>query len=153
VSYSSQNGQTKLKLAQMLVRTDWHACVVRLLVSLLMIVLYLWMLGGAIQLSYSGVQAWYTGWAKHAESMIKDVVIILAALELIRTLQSYLKLGRVKLTFIIDAALVVLIGELISLWYRSFTTREVLLSLVVIVILVGLRIVTARYSPVIETNE
>ena len=79
--------------------------------------------------------------------MITDVVVILAILELIRTLQSYLELGRVKVTLILDAALVVLIGELISLWYSEYTNQEVLLSLAVIALLTVLRIVTTRYSP------
>ncbi|MDO9312104.1 MAG: hypothetical protein Q7T85_10500 [Nitrosomonas sp.] len=54
-----------------------------------------------------------------AVHIIIDIVLILAILELIRILQSYLALGRVKVTFILDVAMVVLIGELIGLWYRG----------------------------------
>lgn len=79
--------------------------------------------------------------------MIKDTVIMLASLELIRTLQSYLQLGRVKVTFIIDVALVVLIGELISLWYVDYDITEILVNLGVISVLMLLRIVTIKYSP------
>jgi hypothetical protein len=62
-------------------------------------------------------------------------------------LQAYLKLGRVRVTFILDTALVVLIGELTGLWFREFAPEKVVLGLVVIVTLVVLRIITARYSP------
>jgi uncharacterized membrane protein (DUF373 family) len=79
--------------------------------------------------------------------MIKDVVIILASLELIRVFQTYLLMGRVKVTFILDVALVVLIGELISLWYREYSISEVFMSVFVISVLVVLRIVTTKYSP------
>lgn len=79
--------------------------------------------------------------------MIKDVVILLAALELIMTFQSYLTLGRVKVTFILDAALVVLIGELISLWYRDYVVTDVIVNMSVISILILLRIITTKYSP------
>ena len=79
--------------------------------------------------------------------MIKDIVIILAALELIRVFQTYLLMGRVKVTFILDVALVVLIGELISLWYREYSMNEVFMSTFVISILVVLRIVTTKFSP------
>jgi hypothetical protein len=62
-------------------------------------------------------------------------------------------LGRVKVTLILDAALVVLIGELISLWYRDYTATEVLLSMGVITMLTLLRILTAKFSPELCTEE
>jgi uncharacterized membrane protein (DUF373 family) len=119
----------------------------RYLVSGLILCLGLWIAGGIYQLLHQFVLAFETDWSHLAEKMIIDAVILLAVLELIRTLQSYLALGRVKVTLILDAALVVLIGELISLWYREYTTREVMLSLTVIVILTLLRIITVKFSP------
>ena len=79
--------------------------------------------------------------------MIINALVLLALLEVIRTLQAYLKLGRVRVTFILDTALVVLISELMGLWFREYAPEKVLLGLGVIVTLVVLRIVTARYSP------
>jgi len=79
--------------------------------------------------------------------MIKDIVIILALLEVIRVFKTYLVMGRIKVTFILDVALVVLIGELISLWYREYSIVEVFMSIFVISALVFLRIVTSKYSP------
>jgi uncharacterized membrane protein (DUF373 family) len=72
---------------------------------------------------------------------------MLALLEVIRTLQAYLALGRVRVTFILDTALVVLIGELMGLWFREYSPEKVLLGLGVIVTLVILRIVTVKFSP------
>jgi uncharacterized membrane protein (DUF373 family) len=120
---------------------------IRILVSGLMICLGLWITAAILELLYQLYIAITGEWSHGAEKMITDVVIILAILELVRTLQSYLELGRVKVTLILDAALVVLIGELISLWYREYTVQEVLLSLAVITLLTLLRIVTARFSP------
>jgi uncharacterized membrane protein (DUF373 family) len=80
--------------------------------------------------------------------MIKDVLIILALLEFIRVLQSYLLLGRVRVTFIIDVTLVVLIGELIGFWYQKVNIHEIFLGIGVITVLVVLRIVTSKFSPV-----
>lgn len=127
---------------------DWHSKVIGMLVGLLMISIYFWILSGMVSLMtllYKTVM--FHKWSQGAETMIKEIVIMLAALELIRTLQSYLKLGRVKVTFILDAALVVLIGELISLWYRTYTTGEVFVSVSVITLLTLLRIVTSKFSP------
>lgn len=125
----------------------WHSKVIRLLVSLLMLTMYLWIGASIFTLVTSLARGLSDGWNHSAENMIKSVVILLAILELIRTLQSYLEIGRVKVTFILDVALVVLIGELISLWYREYTALEVLLSLGVISLLTLLRIITVKYSP------
>lgn len=91
--------------------------------------------------------AFSQSWATSAEQAIINSLILLALLEVIRTLQAYLRLGRVRVTFILDTALVVLISELMGLWFREYAPEKVLLGLGVIVTLVALRIVTARYSP------
>ena len=120
----------------------------RFLIACIMVCLYLWIASGLVLLLISLYEGIVTGsWHDAAEQMVKQVVMLLAVLELIRTLQSYLELGRVKVTFILDAALVVLIGELIGLCYREYTIHEVGLSLAVIVVLTILRITTVKFSP------
>jgi uncharacterized membrane protein (DUF373 family) len=126
---------------------NFYGLMVKVLIGLLMISLGLWLVTGIFSLFKHMLVAVTGSWGHEAEKIIVDVVIILAILELVRTLQSYLELGRVKLTLILDASLVVLIGELISLWYRDYTTIEVMLSMGVITMLTLLRIVTVKFSP------
>jgi len=126
---------------------EWHAKIIGFLVGLLMLSIYLWIIGGVINLLIHLYQQLLTNWAHSAETMIKEVVILLATFELIRTLQSYLIIGRVKVTFILDAALVVLIGELISLWYGEYSTSQVIINISVISLLTILRIITTKFSP------
>lgn len=120
---------------------------VRALAGLLILTLSLWMLGGIAQLLLGLRELPNNLWAGLAEQVIVNSLILLALLEVIRTLQAYLMLGRVRVTFILDTALVVLIGELIGLWFREYSPEKVLLGLGVIVALVVLRIVTTRFSP------
>jgi len=113
-----------------------------------MIAIYIWVAAGFINLLMNLYDSYLLDdWSHGAEKMIKDIVIILASLELIRVFQSYLSIGRVRVTFILDVALVVLIGELISLWYQEKDIHEVVISIFVITALVILRIVTTRFSP------
>ena len=125
----------------------WHARIIGFIVGILMIAVYVWMIAGFFDLFVVLYHSYPNDWGHGAETMIKNIVIILASLELIRIFQSYLVLGRVKVTFILDVALVVLIGELISFWYRESQMDEVILSVGVIATLIGLRIITSRYSP------
>ena len=120
---------------------------VRVLTGLLIVALCLWMGAGIVNVVLDLRQSLSSNWAGVAERAIIDALIMLALLEVIRTLQAYLKLGRVRVTFILDTALVVLIGELMGLWFKEYAPEKVLLGLGVIVTLVALRIVTARFSP------
>ena len=123
-----------------------YDALVRSLTGLLIIALAIWLIAGIVKLML-GLYGGLTGaWAHSAEEMVVSTLIMLALLEIIRTLQAYIELGRLRLTFILDTALVVLISELIGLWFKDYTTIKVLLSLAVISTLVVLRIVTAKYS-------
>lgn len=130
-----------------ILNNEWHSKIIGVLVGALMLSIYLWIIGGITNLLRDLLSFAISDWTHGAETMIKDVVIMLAAFELIRTLQSYLAVGRVKVTFILDAALVVLIGELISLWYGEYTTSQVIVNISVISVLTLLRIITTKYSP------
>ena len=125
----------------------FYPALVRSLTGLAIVALCAWMAVGVIVLVLDLRQVLTSDWAGVAERAIMDTLIMLALLEVIRTLQAYLKLGRVRVTFILDTALVVLIGELMGLWFREYAPAKVLLGLGVIVTLVALRIVTARFSP------
>ena len=124
-----------------------YPALVRVLTGLLIVALCLWMATGIVNVVWDLRQSLSGGWAGVAERAVIDTLIMLALLEVIRTLQIYLKLGRVRVTFILDTALVVLIGELMGLWFREYAPEKVLLGLGVIVTLTALRIVTAKFSP------
>lgn len=124
-----------------------YPALVRILIGLLIVTLCLWMLAGVARTLWGLGELLTGGWATVAEHTIINALILLALLEVIRTLQTYLKLGRVRVTFILDTALVVLITELMGLWFHEYAPEKVLLGLGVIVTLVVLRIVTAKFSP------
>lgn len=130
-----------------------YAVLLRLLAGTLIFVLCLWILAGIVHMAIALNQLFYAGWAAASEQVISDSLIILALLEVIRTLQAYLKLGRIRVTFILDTVLVVLIGELMGLWFHHYNAEKVILGLGVIAVLVLLRIVTARFSPVAVGRE
>lgn len=130
-----------------------YPALVRTLTGATILVLCLWMLSGAINMLRDLHRALAGNWATIAEHTIVNSLIQLALLEVIRTLQAYLQLGRVRVTFILDTALVVLIGELMGLWFREYAPEKVALGIGVILVLVILRIVTARFSPPMRPDE
>lgn len=141
------NERDKPIYSTFLFRHEWHSKVIGLIVGIMMLAIYVWMFAGFYNLLAELYLAYPLNFAFGAKTMVKDVIIILSSLELIRIFQSYLSIGRVKVTFIIDVALVVLIGELIGFWYREYTVTDVVLSIVIISVLFILRFGTIKYSP------
>ena len=126
---------------------DFYSRAIRAITGILIAVLCLWMIAGILSMLKAFMTIPESNWTDLAEHTIINSLIMLALLEVIRTLQAYLTLGRVRVTFILDTALVVLIGELMGLWFREYDPEKVLLGLGVIIVLVMLRIVTAKFSP------
>ena len=124
-----------------------YPLLLRFLTGGLIAVFCVWLAAGGYRLALSAGEAFGGNWSKGAEQAIIGGLLMLALLEVIRTLQAYLALGRVRVTFIIDTALVMLIGELMGLWFREYSLEKVLLALAVIITLAALRILTTRYSP------
>ena len=75
------------------------------------------------------------------------ILILLAVVEVFKTSLAYLTQGRVKVTFIVDTILVVMLTEIISLWLRGGDWRSFVLLLAVIGVLGGVRVLAVRFSP------
>src|SRR3989344_1248428 len=147
IKESTAEQPTKAAIPGLVTADVIYPALIRHLTGMLIVALCLWMLTGIICLVAGLRETLTAGWASIAEHVIIKALIMLALLEVIRTLQAYLKLGRVRVTFILDTALVVLIGELMGLWFKEYAPEKVLLGLGVIVTLVVLRIATASFSP------
>ncbi|MBS0171128.1 MAG: phosphate-starvation-inducible PsiE family protein [Nitrospira sp.] len=79
--------------------------------------------------------------------IIVDTLILLAVVEVFKTTLTYFSEGRVKVTFIVDTILVVMLTEIISLWFKEADHAK-LLSLGAIVLALGaVRVVAVRCSP------
>lgn len=79
--------------------------------------------------------------------IIVDTLILLAVVEVFKTTLTYFSEGRVKVTFIVDTILVVMLTEIISLWFKEAGQTQ-LLSLGAILLALGIiRVVAVRCSP------
>ena len=76
-----------------------------------------------------------------------DVLMVLAVLELFRTVRAYFTEGRVKVTYIIDTVLVVVITEIMGFWYREVDPARVGLAIALVLALMFVRIMAIRFSP------
>ncbi len=79
--------------------------------------------------------------------VIVNVLMILAILEVFRTVLIYFAEGRVKVTFIIDTALVVVLTEVMAFWFKDIEYHKLIMVIGLVFTLIIARIVAIRFSP------
>lgn len=81
--------------------------------------------------------------------VIVDTLMLLALVEVFKTTVTYFREGRVKVTFIVDTILVVMLTEVISQWFRGGDWQPLTALLGILVILSVVRVIAVRWSPTI----
>lgn len=83
------------------------------------------------------------------KTIIIDVLMVFALLEALRVCLIYYREGRVKVTYVIDAVIVVVLrGLMMELFKDNWITAERLLIVAgLVVTLIAARIITIRFSP------
>ncbi|HZC82445.1 MAG TPA: phosphate-starvation-inducible PsiE family protein, partial [Nitrospiraceae bacterium] len=79
--------------------------------------------------------------------VIVDTLILLAVVEVFKTTLTYFTEGRVKVTFIVDTILVVMLTEVISQWFQGGDLIQFAVLGGILVTLVVIRVLAVRCSP------
>lgn len=120
------------------------------ILSVLIIAILLSMLGGVI-ITIIHLQQLFTMDMEHAlRTIIIDVLMILAVLEIFRTTLAYFSEGRVKVTYIIDTVTVVILTEIMACWFKEFDLYKMGMMAALALILCIMRIFAVKYSPSIK---
>jgi uncharacterized membrane protein (DUF373 family) len=79
--------------------------------------------------------------------VLVDTLTLLAVVEVLKTTRAYCSDGRVRVTFIIDTVLVVMLTEVISRWFSGGDWQQFAMLGGILITLGIMRIVAVRYSP------
>jgi uncharacterized membrane protein (DUF373 family) len=79
--------------------------------------------------------------------VLVDTLTLLAVVEVLKTTLAYCSDGRVRVTFIIDTVLVVMLTEVISRWFTSGEWHQFAILGCMLLTLGVMRVVAIRYSP------
>ncbi len=118
-----------------------------IIVSLLILIIL-------ITLSWAALEALFDLKAifiRDIHGAIKEVIVqsltILALLEVLRTALTYFSQGRVKVTYIIDTVLVVILTEVMAFWFKEIEYSKILMVIALVLSLIVARILAIRFSP------
>jgi uncharacterized membrane protein (DUF373 family) len=81
------------------------------------------------------------------QKMLIDVVFIVALVEITTTILGYLKDGFVQVRYIVDTILIIMLNEVVSLWFKHPSLQEMIGLSIIIATLAAVRITTVRFAP------
>lgn len=79
--------------------------------------------------------------------IIVDALTLLAVVEVLKTALTYCSDGRVRVTFIVDTVLVVMLTEIISRWFSGGDWQQFAVLIGILLALGAIRVIAVRYSP------
>jgi uncharacterized membrane protein (DUF373 family) len=90
-----------------------------------------------------------------AEVVLRQVIVnallLLAIVEVFKTTVTYFREGRVKVTFIVDTILVVMLTEVISQWFKGGDGQSLVVLCGIVLALGIVRVMAVRWSPALRT--
>lgn len=79
--------------------------------------------------------------------LIVNTLMLLAVVEVLKTTLAYFSEGRVRVTFIVDTVLVVMLTEVISQWFTGGDWQKLGILALLLTTLGLVRVVAVRFSP------
>jgi uncharacterized membrane protein (DUF373 family) len=120
---------------------------VKLVLSLLILTILVALGGGVIRTFLDLRLLLYSPLEVALRHVIVDTLILLAVVEVFKTTLTYFSEGRVKVTFIVDTILVVMLTEVISQWFKAGNFLQLAVLGVILLTLAAIRVLAVRFSP------
>jgi uncharacterized membrane protein (DUF373 family) len=145
LSTSLPNGWLRSLSTYDVTRT-WEAGT-RLILSLLIVTILLGLAGGVAK-TFLDLRLLVSADVEVAlRQIIVDTLTLLAVVEVLKTTLTYCTDGRVRVTFIVDTVLVVMLTEVISRWFKGGEWQQFAVLGGILLTLGVIRVAAVRYSP------
>ncbi len=120
---------------------------IRLVLSLLILTILAGLAGGVVKTFLDLRLLFHAAVEVALRQIIIDTLVLLALVEVFKTTFAYFSEGRVKVTFIVDTVLVMMLTEVISQWFKDGPWARLAMLGAILLTLGAMRVVAVRYSP------
>jgi uncharacterized membrane protein (DUF373 family) len=127
--------------------TAWWIKGIKFVLSFLILTILLALTGGVIKTLLDLTLLLHNPVEVALRQIIIDTLIVLAVVEVFKTTLTYFSEGRVKVTFIVDTILVVMLTEVISEWFKGVHVEQFVVLGVILLALAAIRVLAVRFSP------
>jgi len=119
----------------------------RALLSLLIAAILVAILAGTLYTFYDLRLVLMSDFHGAFRTILVDILTVMALVEILRTALAYFSEGRVKVTYIIDTVIVMVLTEVMAFWYREMEWQKLAMVIVLVLSLALVRIIAVRFSP------
>ncbi len=81
------------------------------------------------------------------QQMLLDIVFIVALVEITIAILGYLKDGAVHVRYIVDTILIIMLNEVVTIWFKGASLEESISLAVILLALAAIRITTIVWGP------
>jgi uncharacterized membrane protein (DUF373 family) len=127
--------------------TIFFSIFIKFILNALLILLCLALIVGVVKSGYDLFTSLGEPLERILQKMLLDTVFIVALLEISITILGYLKDGQVHVRYIVDTILIIMLNEIVALWFRHPSLQDMIGISVVVVALAGIRIAVTRFAP------
>lgn len=120
---------------------------IRFLLNILIVVICFALVVGVGKSGYDLVTSLHKPLEALLQQMLLDIVFIVALVEITITILGYLKDGSVHIRYIVDTILIIMLNEIISLWFKKPTLSQAGGIAIIIATLALVRISVVKYAP------
>lgn len=120
---------------------------IRLMLNALVVIISVALVAGVIKSGIDLFDSLHKPLETILQQVLLDVVFIIALVEITTTILGYLKDGYVQVRYIVDTILIIMLNEVVSLWFRHASLQEAVSISVIIGTLALVRVTTIRIAP------
>ena len=127
--------------------SEYFSAFIRLILNALLVLLCVALVVGIAKSGYDLYNSLSKPLTEILEKVLVDTVFIVAILEIAITILGYLKDGRVHVRYIVDTILIIMVNEIVVLWFHQPDLQEMIGISVVVLTLALVRISVTKFAP------
>ncbi len=126
--------------------TVFFGTAIRLMLNALVIIISIALIIGVIKAGVDLYNSIHKPLEVILQSILLDVVFIVALVEITTTILGYLKDGAVHVRYIVDTVLIVMLNEIVTIWFKGASLQEAIGIAIIVIALAAVRVSTIRWS-------
>jgi len=119
---------------------------IRFLLNILMIIIIGALITGVIKAGIDLATSLHQPLEVLLQQILLDIVFIVALLEITLTILGYLKDGKVHVRYIVDTILIIMLNEIVTIWFKKPELDQMIGIAVIILALAFVRVTTIRFD-------
>ncbi|HEX8227609.1 MAG TPA: phosphate-starvation-inducible PsiE family protein [Candidatus Saccharimonadales bacterium] len=127
--------------------SEFFSTFLKYALNMLLLLLCIALVAGIVKAGYNLFTSFEKPLPEILQAVLVDTVFIVAILEIAITILGYLKDGQVHVRYIVDTILIIMVNEIVVLWFQKPELEKMIGISVIVLTLALIRISVTRFAP------